>query len=163
MQNPDVLTHAQMKRQVDAKKIIEAQRPEIEGLMDINTFEFIPKINLPPRTRYLDLWTYRRKHPPDGSLKKYKARLCANGSRQIQGIDYTESFAPVVKWSTICMVNTLTAMHNLKGNQIDFTQAFPQANLNEEIYLRFPAGFEHKNQKWALKLKRNLYGLVQES
>jgi hypothetical protein len=128
MQNPDVLTHAQMKRQVDAKKFVEAQRPEIEGLMDINTFEFIPKINLPPRTRYLDLiWTYRRKRRPDGSLKKYKARLCVSGSRKIQGIDYTESFAPLVQWSTIRMVNTLAAMHNLKGKQIDFTQAFPQA------------------------------------
>jgi hypothetical protein len=50
MQNPDVLTHTQMKRQVDEHKFIDAQRPEIEGLMDINTFEFIPKINLPPRT-----------------------------------------------------------------------------------------------------------------
>jgi hypothetical protein len=38
MQNPDVLTHAQMKRQVDANKLVEAQRPEIDGLMDINTF-----------------------------------------------------------------------------------------------------------------------------
>jgi hypothetical protein len=62
MQNPDVLNHAQMKRQVDASKFIDAQRPEIDGLMDINTFEFIPKINLPPLTRYLDLiWTYRCK------------------------------------------------------------------------------------------------------
>jgi hypothetical protein len=60
MQNPDVLTHTQMKRQVDAKKIIEAQRLEIEGLMDIQTFEFIPKTKLPAKTRYLDLiWTYR--------------------------------------------------------------------------------------------------------
>jgi hypothetical protein len=76
MQNPNVLTHAQMKRQVDANKSIEAQRPEIEGLIDINTFELIPKINLPPRTRYLDLiWTYIRKRHPDGSLKTYKARL----------------------------------------------------------------------------------------
>jgi hypothetical protein len=58
MQNPDVLTHAQMKRQAEANKFIEAQRTEIEGLMDINTFECIPKINLPPRTRYKDLiWT----------------------------------------------------------------------------------------------------------
>jgi hypothetical protein len=61
------------------------------------------------------------------------------------------------------MVNTLAAMHNLKGKQIDFTQAFTQAKLKEYIYLRFPAGFEHKNDKWALKLKRNLYGLVQAS
>jgi hypothetical protein len=54
MQNPDVLTHTQMKRQVDANKFVEAQRPEIDGLMDINTFEFTPKIDIPPRTRYLD-------------------------------------------------------------------------------------------------------------
>jgi hypothetical protein len=86
-----------------------------------------------------------------------------NGSRKIQGIDYTESFAPVVQWSTIRMVNTLAAMQNLKGKQIDFTQAFPQVKLKEDNYLRFPAGFEHKNDKWALKLKRNLYGLVQAS
>jgi hypothetical protein len=43
MQNPDVLTHAQMKIQEDANKFVEAQRPEIDGLVDINTFEFIPK------------------------------------------------------------------------------------------------------------------------
>jgi hypothetical protein len=61
------------------------------------------------------------------------------------------------------MVNTLAAMHNLKGKQIYFTQAFPQAKLKEDIYLRLPAGFEHKNEKWALKLKLNLYGLVQAS
>jgi hypothetical protein len=48
MQNPNVLTHAQMKRQVDANTLVEAQRPEIDGLMDINTFEYIPKIDLPP-------------------------------------------------------------------------------------------------------------------
>jgi hypothetical protein len=90
MQNPDVLTHTQMKRQVDTNKFIEAQRPEIEGVMDANTFEFIPKTNLTAKTRYLDLtWTYRRKRHPDGSLNKYKTRLCVNGSRQIQGIDYT--------------------------------------------------------------------------
>jgi hypothetical protein len=61
------------------------------------------------------------------------------------------------------MVNTLAVMHNLKGKQIDFTRAFPQEKLKEDIYLQFPAGFEHKNEKWALKLKRNLNRLVQES
>jgi hypothetical protein len=64
-----------------------------------------------------------------------------NGSRQIQDIDYTESLAPVVQWSTMRMVNTLAAMHNLKGKQIDFTHALPQAKLKEDNYLRFPAGF----------------------
>jgi hypothetical protein len=150
LQNTDVLTHAQMKRQLDANTFIDAQKPEVSGLMDINTFEFIPKTSLPPKTRYLYLiWTYRRKHRPDGSLKKYKARLCANGSRQIQGIDYTRYFTPVVQWSTIRMVDTLVPMHNLKDKQIELTQAFSQAKLKEDIYLRLPAGFEHKNEKWA--------------
>jgi acetate kinase len=51
-----------------------------------------------------------------------------NGSRQIQGIDYMESFAPVFQCSTIRMVNTLAAMYNLKGKKIDFTQAFHKKN-----------------------------------
>jgi hypothetical protein len=60
MQNPDVLTHAQMKRQVDASKFVNAQRPQIEGLIDINTFEFIHKTKLPAKTIYLDpIWTHR--------------------------------------------------------------------------------------------------------
>jgi hypothetical protein len=83
-----------------------------------------------------------------------------NVSRKIQGIDYTESLAPVVQSSTIGMVNTLSTMHNLKEKQIDFTQAFPQAKLKEDVDIRFPAGFEHKHEKWAFKLKRNLYGFV---
>jgi hypothetical protein len=73
-----------------------------------------------------------------------------------QGIYYTKSFAPMVQWITIRMVSTLAAMHDLKGKN-DITQAFSQARLNEDIYLQFPAGFEHRNEEWALKLKRNLY------
>jgi hypothetical protein len=139
MQNPDVLTHAQMKRQVDANKFIDAQIPEISGLMDINTFEFIPKTSLPPKTRYLDLiWTYRRKRPPYGSLKKYKARLCVNGSRQIQRVDYTELFAPIVQWSTIHMVNTLAAMHYLKGKTSILHKLFPKQNLKRTFISAFP-------------------------
>jgi hypothetical protein len=153
-----------MKRQVDAHKFINAKTPEIEGLVDIHSFKATPKTKLPAKTRDLDLiWTYILKCCPYGSLKKYKARLCFNGRRHIHCINYTESFAPILQWSTIFMVNTLAAMQNLKGKQINFTRAFPQAKLKEDIYLRFPAGFEHRNEEWALKLKRNLYGLVQAS
>jgi hypothetical protein len=53
--------------------------------------------------------------------------------------------------------------HAQSKRQTNITQAFPQAKLKEDIYLKFPAGFEHKNDKWALKLKRNIYGLVQAS
>jgi hypothetical protein len=93
----------------------------------------------------------------------YITRLGVNISRQIQCIDYTESFAPVLQWGTLRMVNTLAAMYNLKGKQIDLTQAFAQAKLKEDIHLRFLAGFEYKNEEWALKLKIKKYGLVQAS
>jgi hypothetical protein len=122
--------------------------------MDINTCKFNHTTNLPAKTRYIHLtWTYRCKRHPDGALKKYKPCLCVNDRRPIQGIDYTEYVAPMVQWSTICMVNTLASIHSIKGKQIDFTQAFPQAKLKEDIYLRFSSGFEHKNEEWALKLK----------
>jgi hypothetical protein len=58
------------------------------------------------------------------------------------------------------VVNTLTAMHSLEGKQIDITPAFQQAKLKEDIYLRFPAGFEHKNEDCALKLKHSICRLV---
>jgi hypothetical protein len=78
-----------------------------------------------------------------------------NGSIQIQGIDYTESFAPVVQWSAIRTVNTLAAMHNLKGKHINFTQAFRQEKLKEDIYLRFPAGLNIKT-KMGIKTQTQL-------
>jgi hypothetical protein len=58
------------------------------------------------------------------------------------------------------MANTLAAMHNLKGKQIDFIQVFSQAKLNGDIYLIFPARCEHMNDEWAIKLKQNLHGLL---
>jgi hypothetical protein len=54
MQNPYVLTHEPMKRQVDADEFIDAQHPEIEGLQEIETFEYIPKSKLPAKK---DIWT----------------------------------------------------------------------------------------------------------
>jgi hypothetical protein len=55
----------------------------------------------------------------------------------------------------------IAAMNNLKGKNIVFTQAFPQTKLKEDKYLQFPTGYEHLNDEWEIKLKRNLYGLVQ--
>jgi hypothetical protein len=77
MQTRDVLTHAQMKRQVDANKFIDAQRPEIEGLIDINTFKFIHKTKLPAKTRYiarpdLDIQT---KTPPRRISKEIQSSI----------------------------------------------------------------------------------------
>ena len=69
----------------------------------------------------------------DGSVTKYKARLNIDGSRQIKGVHYQESWAPVATWSTIRLMNTWAIINNWKTIHIDFVQAFPQAPIEREI------------------------------
>ena len=67
---------------------------------------------------------------PDGTLLKHKARFCVDGSRQKQRIDFHETFAPVVGWATVRINLILSVLCNLHCRQIDFVQAFPQANID---------------------------------
>ena len=128
----DVLTHSQMLRAPDRSQFIAAQESEVRGLEEKQVFQYVQKTSLPKNARLLNaVWSYRRKRRPDGTLWKHKARLCVDGSRQIQGLDYTESFAPVVQWSTVRLVMILASMLNLESRQIDFTQAFTQADVEE--------------------------------
>ena len=159
----DILTQGDMLKAPDREKFLDAQAPELEGLQDMEVFEFVKTKDLPPETKLLNaIWSYRRKRQPDGTLLKYKARLCADGSKQKKGIDFTDSFAPVVAWSTVRLVLIMAALLGLKSRQIDFTQAFPQAECTDETYMKLPAGWTvndpDSNEKYCLRLKRNLYG-----
>ena len=159
----DILTQGQMLKVPDAPEFKKAQEPEIAGLEDLGVFGYQRKSTVPKGTKILrSVWTYRRKRRPDGTLLKYKARLCADGSRQEKGIDYEESYAPVVAWSTVRMALIISTLLKLEMRQIDFIQAFPQADTSEDIYMQMPAGWEHVdangNKDYIIKLKKNLYG-----
>jgi len=161
----DILTQGQMLKTEDRAKFEEAQEPEIQGLEEMGVFEYMKMQDLPHKAKLLNaIWSYRRKRRPDGTLLKYKARLCADGSRQQKGVDYEESFAPVVGWSTVRMMLTIAAILNLQMRQIDFIQAFPQADCSEDTYMRLPAGWDVKdadgNSQHCIRLKKNLYGTV---
>lgn len=91
-----------------------------------------------------------------------KARLVALGCRQMYGIDYLETFAPVVKLTTIRTILALTAVHDLECEQMDVTTAFLNGDLNEEIYMQIPEGLRTKdNDGMVCKLEKSLYGLKQ--
>ena len=97
------------------------------------------------------------------SAKEFKsAKRSADGSRQQQGVDYEDNFAPVVAWSTVCLILTIATLLNLNMRQIDFTQAFPQAECTEDTYMYMPDGWTHVdengNSDYVLKLQKNLYG-----
>ena len=78
---------------------MEAMKLELSNLVEMETFNIID--NAPWIKIISSVWVFKRKCYPDGSIKKLKARLCARGFEQREGIDYFETFAPVVQWLTV--------------------------------------------------------------
>ena len=113
------------------------------------------------RHQLMMIWSFKRKRRPDGTLTKYKARLCCHGGQQELGVNYWNTYAPVVSWSSIRILMTLARLHNLYTKSVDFVQAFPQADVKVNIYLHNPPGviLSNTNGETVLKLLKNLYGL----
>ena len=107
------------------------------------------------------IWAFKLKRFPDGLIKKFKARFCARGDQQLEGIDFFETYAPVVQWTTVRMMLILEILLNLKSKQGDVTAAFLHAELGEDekVYVEMPLGF--RKQGKVLKLNKTLYGLRQ--
>ena len=107
-------------------------------------------------------WIYRVKQNSDGSINKYKARLVAKGFLQTEGVDYQETFSPVVKAAIIRIVLSLAVINNWKLRQVDINNAFLNGELSETVYMPQPEGFENsEHPNYVCKLKKALYGLKQ--
>ncbi|MGH3055543.1 MAG: reverse transcriptase domain-containing protein, partial [Gaiellaceae bacterium] len=105
-------------------------------------------------------WAYKIKRYPDGRVKKYKARFCVQGDRQTDCVDAFDTYAPVVQWSTVCLMMTMGSVMDLKSVQVDYNNAFAQARLKEPIYVEIPRGFSSNyDGNKVLKLNSSLYGL----
>jgi hypothetical protein len=100
---------------------------------------------------------------PQWLVKKFKAQFCAWGDHQKEGINFFETWAPVVQWSTVRIVMVLAAKLDLISVQCDITAAFVHARVpdNEKIYVHQPRGFKQGNSNDVLCLKQTLYGLKQ--
>ena len=111
------------------------------------------------------IWAFAIKRDPAGEIKKHKARFCVRGDKQIEGVDYVDSYAPVVSWSTVRIMLSLAIKQGWAPRQVDFSNAFVQATLDEEVYVSLPAMFQDETGKESklqvLKLIKSLYGLVQ--
>jgi hypothetical protein len=88
---------------------------------------------------------YKIKRKVDGSLDHYKARLVAEDFKQQYGIDYEETFSPVVKSAIIRVILSLAVSRGWMIQQLDIQNAFLHGYLEEEVYMRQPPNYEDKN------------------
>jgi hypothetical protein len=172
----DTLTQSQILKTSDSASFIECQRAEIEGLQKFDVMDIEKMADLPAKATLISsVWSYRRKRLPNSVLVKYKSRICINGKEQAFGRDYWETYAPVASWATTHLLMLLSTLLDLKTRQVDYTQAFPQAALDEPVYMKVLQGWfidqennmsQHTDPKFNdnthyLKLKKKLYGCKQ--
>lgn len=106
-------------------------------------------------------WVFKKKFECDGKVR-YRARLVAKGFTQKEGLDYTETYSPVLRYSTLRLLFALSVKLNLKITHLDVTTAFLNGYLNENVYMHVPPNLDCK-ENCILKLKRAIYGLKQSA
>ena len=146
----------------------EAAAKETATLQNIGTWEQVERT--PDMNVIQSTWAFKIKRFPDGLVRKLKSRLCVRGDQQIEGVDFFDTFAPVVQWSTVRMMFILSLQLGLASTQVDYVSAFCQAPIEEVVYVALPRGWETLNtmnipeqfkRNHVLKLKRSMYGLRQ--
>ncbi|CAM8962672.1 unnamed protein product [Rhodiola kirilowii] len=115
---------------------------EIKALKENEIWELVPRPNdVKPISCK---WIYKVKTRPDGLIERYKARLVARGFSQEHGVDYDETFSQVAKLMTIRVLLALAANKTWKLWQMDVKNAFLYGELEKEIFMEQPTGFEDK-------------------
>lgn len=118
----------------------------------------------PPSNRKVvgSKWVFKRKVNADSEIERYKARLVAQGCTQRYGLDYEETFSPVVRFESVRSLIALGAQQGLILHQMDVAIAFLHGELDEEVYMEQPEGFVKEGKEGLVcRLKRSIYGLKQ--
>lgn len=136
-----------------------AMKKEYDALVKNKTWRLV---YLPPNWSAVGCkWVFKVKHNFDGTVNCYKARLVAKGFHQKQGFDYSETFSPVVKPTTIRIVLSLALAKGWSLGQLDVNNAFLNGKLKEEVYMVQRPGFENLDKTLVCKLEKALYILKQ--
>jgi hypothetical protein len=150
----------------------QAAKKEVDTLVKKGSWEAVTKkawMHVLPST-----WAFKCKRFPDGIIRKLKARFCARGDRQIEGLDFFKTFAPVVAWETIRIMLIMSIIFDLATLQVEYIADFLHADIaipsnwetmtelkkeRSGVYIQMPRGFGEDGK--VLRLKKSLYGLKQ--
>uniref|UniRef100_A0A2N9G9A2 Integrase catalytic domain-containing protein n=1 Tax=Fagus sylvatica TaxID=28930 RepID=A0A2N9G9A2_FAGSY len=138
----------------------KAMSDECDALVKNGTWELVP----PNSTQNIVgcKWIFRIKRNSDGSIDRFKARLVAKGFHQRPGVDYLDTFSPVVKPTTVRVVLSLAVSRGWSLRQLDVNNAFLQGHLSETVHMQQPPGFvDQDHPSYVCKLRKAIYGLKQ--
>ncbi|KAK1603447.1 hypothetical protein QYE76_037309, partial [Lolium multiflorum] len=158
----DPATYEEAMMSLDSNKWQEAMKSEMGSMYDNKVWTLV---DLPDSRKAVEnKWIFKRKTDADGNITVYKARLVAKGFRQIQGVDYDETFSPVAKLKSVRILLAIAAFFDYEIWQMDVKTAFLNGDIEEELYMVQPKGFvDPKNADKVCKLQRSIYGLKQAS
>jgi hypothetical protein len=159
----DTMYYHQAMAAPDRLEFIKAMRKEFADHTNRDHWELILKSKVPKGVRILDaIWAMKRKRNiVSRVIYKWKARLNVHGGQQEKGINFWETYAPVVNWFSIRLLLAKAVMSKWHTRQIDFVLAYPQADIETELFMKLPRGIEIpgvSNDTHCLRLKKNIYG-----
>lgn len=158
VEDPQTLKEALKSDEADEWK--KAMNAEYQSIIKNKTWDLVDR----PKSGNIigSKWVFSIKRRADGTVERYKARLVAQGCSQRYQVDYHETFAPVVRHSTIRIVLALAVQHELLIHHIDIVAAYLNGDLEDDVYMEQPPMFKDpNNERKVCKLKKALYGLRQ--
>ncbi len=172
------ITYYQMLKDGNRDKWLESTKTELNSLLSMDTWDIVDREKNKPTIT--SKWLWKTKYLPNGQIDKYKTRMVARGYTQKKGINYNETFAPVVRFETLRYLLAHAVEKELEVHHMDVETAFLNGNLEEEIFMEIPDGlklinnqlllksnedykkeFKKEKSEKVLKLKKSLYGLKQ--
>jgi hypothetical protein len=149
----------------DSDQWWKADQEELKALESQKTWVMVKLSEVPRGTQILtSKCVRRRKFNADGTVSRYKSRICARGFMEREGIDYNEVFAPVVKFTSLRTLLSIATAMGWEIHQVDVDTAFLYAPLEELIYMFLPDGMEQYDENGELlvcQLLKSIYGLKQ--
>lgn len=134
---------------------------EMDSQRAHGTWDLVPRTEAKGKRVISCKWVYALKRDASGRIKRYKARLVIRGFLQRMGIDYNETYAPVIRFETIRCVILFALQRGWEILQFDVKTAFLYGDLDEEVYMEQPPGFGEDSPNYICRLKKSLYGLRQ--